>query len=405
MAESAVVQPPKYTPRASAADFVKGLPQLGVEQPEPTAIAPAPAPAPEPAPEPTPTPEPAPKPAAPTPAPAPAPAPVEAKIPRTAKDWDAYKAAEKKRLEEREARIAELQSKVTEFEKAPKPAAIADDDPRIVQTRKEAEELSERLRLVDIERHPKFKAFYENKVSTQIEMAKRIVGTENAEAIATLLKLPDNQYRQEKIEEMVANLSPIQQSRVGGVLNALNEIEVERSGQIEQAKKDYEKYQADSKTKAEQQVVETKAKVEAGFTAVLSTLQNPKDKDGLFIFQKQDGNDEWNKGVEERVNYAKNLIFGDNKPETLMRAILHAAALPGVVKSYQVSLDKIKTLEDQVAGLSASQPRLETRQTPEGGEGAPRPKEKGNARVLGSREMAGDWVKGLNETQQALQEQ
>ena len=395
--EPPAVNPPaaKYSPRTDAAEFTKGLPSLGVEPTPPPVPTPPEPPKPPTQAAPTPPPEP-PKPAAVAAPPAPEPR----KQPRTSKEWDSYLLAEDARLKERDAKISELSSRVSEFEKAPKPAAIADDDPRIVEAKKREDELSERLRLVDITQHPKFKAFYDGKKNAQIEMAKKIVGAESSEQIATLLSLPDNAYRQEKIEELVGQLSPIQQSRIGSVLNSLNEIEIEREGQIEQAKKDYTAYQEKAKKDGETRQAELKSNVEKGFTTVLSTLQNSKDKDGLFIFQKQDGNEDWNKGVDERVAYAKNLIFGQNDPQALMRAAFHAAALPGVVKSYQTLLSQVQGLQEQVKGLTAAQPNLQSHTTPEGGEKAPAgsPQKKGRGNFLGGREQAGDWIKSLNET-------
>jgi len=402
MSEPTVVTPPvntpNYSPRAAAADFVSSLPQLGVEPvapvtpPEPPVEPPKPPATPPPAAEP-------PKPAAAIQTPPPA-APVEVKMPRTAKDWDAFKAAEKARLEAKESEIAKYKQELEALKKAPAtPTPIADDDPRILAHKKEAEELSEKLRMVEITQHPKFKAFYDGKVNAQVEMAKRIVGVENSEAIATLLKLPDNEYRQGKIDELVSTLSPIQQSRVGSVLNSLNEIEMEREGQIEQAKKDYVAYQEKTKADGEKQKAELKTKVENGFSTVLSTLQNPKDKDGLFIFQEQEGNEEWNKGVEERINYAKNLIFGMNPPETLMRAVFHAAALPGVVKAYQTLLSQVNGLQEQVKGMTAAQPALESIAAPEGGEKGAAAKPKGEGKFLGGRAQAAGWIKRLNETE------
>ena len=392
-----IVTEPKYTPRSAAADFVKSLPQLGVETTPPVATQPA-----EKSPVETPVP-PAEKPTTPptTPAPATSAAPVEVKIPRTAKDWDAYKIAERRRLEEKETEIANVRKELEEARKAPPVAAIADDDPRILIHKKTADELSERLRLVDITQHPKFKEYYDSKVNAQVDLAKRIVGAENAEAVSALLKLPDNGYRQEKIDELVGTLSPIQQSRIGSVLNSLEEIEFERSNQIEQAKKDYVAYQEKTKTDSENKQKEAKTKAETMFSSVVSTLQNPKDKDGLFIFQKQEGDEEWNKGVQERLDYAKNLLFGNQQPEALMKAALHASALPGVVKAYQNLVEKVKGLEEQVKGMTAAQPSLESRATKEGGEKVPAGQQKGKAKFLDGRGQAADFIKSLNETPEA----
>jgi hypothetical protein len=385
---------PKYSPRSAAAEFTAGLPKLGVEEAPivpATPQLPNPVIPPEVKPVVTPV-EPKVAPAAPA-------APAEVKIPRTSKDWDAYKVAEKSRLAEKETEIEKWKKEVEELRKAPPVSTVSDDDPRIVSTQRERDELSEKLRMVDITSHPKFKAYYDNKTNAQIDMAKRIVGTENSEAIATLLKLPDNEYRQGKIEELVSQLSPIQQSRVAGVLNSLNEIDIERDGQIEQAKKDYVVYQEKAKTDAEAKQKENMTKAETAFTSVLSTLQNPKDKDGLFIFQKQDGNEEWNKGVDERTKYAKEMLFGKHDPQVLIRAAFHAAALPGVVKAYQTLQEQLKGLESQVKGMTAAQPKLESRTTPEGGEKAPAGtrQEGKKGRFLGGRQLAKDWIGSLNQ--------
>ena len=382
MAEIATAEP-KYTPRTAAADFVKGLPQLGVEQAPPVPAAAAPATAP---------------PAVPPATPVPAAAPAEEKIPRTAKDWDAYRAANKKRADDYESKIGEMQKKIEEYEKAPKPGANG-DDPRVTALQKEIDDYSERLRLVDITQHPKFKAFYDGKVNAQIELAKRIVGADHADAIGKLLAMPDNEFRQEKIEAILGELSTLQQARVGSVLNTLTEIETEKTGHIEQAKTDLVAMQEKKKVEAETAKTEGMKKAEAAFATVLSTVQNPKDKDSLFIFQKQEGNEEWNKGVDDRIAYGKNLLFGQTPPQDLIKAALHAAALPGVVKSYQIALEKIKTLETQVAGLTASTPKLE------GGRGGDKPAgEKpapGKTRFLDGRGQAAGWVKDLNETASA----
>ena len=270
MPESTVVNPPapKYTPRSSAAEFLENVfkPEMATPEPAPEVKT-------EPLPNPVMPPEvrPAVAPTETKTAPVAAPvAPTEVKIPKNQKDWEAYKVAEKNRLAEKDAELAKVKSEMEALRKAPPVSTVTDDDPRIVSTQKERDELSEKLRLVDITNHPKFKAYYDGKTNAQIDMAKRIVGTENAEAIATLLKLPDNEYRQGKIEELVSTLSPIQQSRVAGVLNSLNEIDIEREGQIEQAKKDYVVYQEKAKTDAELKQKENLSKAEAAFTSVLA---------------------------------------------------------------------------------------------------------------------------------------
>jgi hypothetical protein len=171
--------------------------------------------------------------------------------------------------------------------------------------------------------------------------------------------------------------------------------------QIVKAKGDYTLHVENAKKQAESQKTDAIQKAESAFTSIVSAAQNPKDKDGSFIFQKIDGNDEWNKGVDERIAYAKSLLFGNHAPEVLMKRALDAAALPAVTKAYQGSLARIAELESQVKGLSTAQPALNRREANEGGEGAHKNGggEKKRGGFLDGRGQANSWVKSLAESQ------
>jgi hypothetical protein len=209
--------------------------------------------------------------------------------------------------------------------------------------------------LHDIENHPKFKAFYEQKVNTQLEMAKRIVGKGNEDKIVSILNMPESEYRNQQIDELAASLSPASASRLGGVLNALDEINADKRNQIDSAKKDFDRMQTEQKANSEKTAAERKATADKLFNDTLSNVSSEK---GIFVFQKKEGDEEWNKGVEARVGFAKNLLFNEQKPDELIKAAFSAAALPGVIKSYQNALTRIEQLEAQVKGMTAAQPSL-----------------------------------------------
>ena len=383
MAEILNPPQPKFTPRSGASDFVSSLPKLGVDDAALAAIAPIEQDPPAP-------PEPKPTPTTVEPKPAVVP-PVEDKMPRSAKDWDAYRAANKKRLDEKDAELQKVQARIQELESKPNPTAV--DETRLKALEQEKEELSEKLRIVDVTQHPKFKAYYDGKTNAQIELAKRIVGTDKSEAIAKLLAQPDSEFRQERLETLLAQLSPIQQSRVGAVMNSLVEIDNDRAAQIEKSKTDFVAVQEQQKKSAETQQADAMKKAETLFSNIVSTAQNPKDKEGLFIYQKQDGNEEWNKGVDERLAAAKSMLFGKHPPEALMKYALHAAALPGLTKAYQGSLARISELEAQVKGLETAQPTLRHREGGEGGEKGAGGSEKKKSNFLNGRGDAADWIK------------
>lgn len=354
-----------------ADDFVKSLPLLGREPEKPAEATPPVVPPVDSTPPVETTPKPATE--------------QERALPRNAKQWDEYKAADAKRLKEREEKIAELEKARVELakqlESKPSPTKDLDD------IRKERDDLSERLRIQAIENHPRFKQYFDGKVNNQIELAKKIVGNDNAERLSELLKLPESTYRQSQIDELVEALTPIQQSRIGGVLNSLAELEVEKSEQIQKAKSDFSRIQTEEQAKVAQQQKELETSREGLFN---ETLANETKSN--FMFQKQEGKDDWNKEVDNRVAFAKNLLFAEKNPNTIAKAAFFASAFPAVVQSHLDANKRIEQLEQQVKDLTAATPRI----TGEHGEKGEKPARPKNKNYMGGMEQAGDWIAKIN---------
>lgn len=324
----------------------------------PAAIAPATPPPPEPkAPEPAapPAPEP-PKLAVTAPAePAkPAAEDDESKWPRSAKDWDAFKAKRKERetalSKERDDIKAErdrLNEEITTL-KGQGPS------PELETLKKERDEYEQQLRLHAVENHPKFKAYFDGKTNAQIELAKRIVGTDNADAISKALALPEGDYRDAKIQEVFDTLSPLQQSRLGSVTNALSEIQAERQTEVARSRENFEKMQTEQKTAQERTAAESNKAAQDAVNDALAKAQDPKT--GLFLFQKQEGNEAWNKEVDSRIAGFKHLATGPATREQRIQACRDAAAFPAVLRYAQERDAEIAKLTAQVKSLSAVQP-------------------------------------------------
>lgn len=382
-------------------DWMAGLPSITEDKP--AAIAPstpveAPA-APTPS---TTTPEPA---KAPETKPAPAMVPSEneeEKWPRDAKDWDKFKAKRREKeaqlVSERETIKAErdkLSSEIAELKKS-------GPSPELEQFKKERDELSERLRMADIERHPRFKQYYDGKTSEQIGLARAIVGKDLADQVSTLLQMPDSEFRTERINELVGNLSVMQQSRIGSVLNSLEQINSERASEIVKAKTDFEKVSTFEKQRQEQAQQESIQKAQSVFDSFVKSAQDPQT--GLMTFQKKDGDSAWNNEVEARVQSARELLFGKASPETMIQAAIRAVSLPAVLTSHKAALDKIATLESQVKALTASTPGgggSSAEQRTNGAAAEQRQDNLGKGRATSAKAAAVDWMASLNKTMQS----
>src|SRR6185436_674496 len=179
--------------------------------------------------------------------------------------WDAYKAKHREKeitlTKERDTTKNELAKIKEEIELLKK----SGPSPELDALRKERDELSDRLRVVAVEQHPKFKQYFENKTNEQLELAKEIVGNGKSDEIVSLLKQPDSQWRRQRIEELTVEMSPLQQSQLAGVMLNLSTINRERQGALAGAKETYEKMVKDQQDNAAKQATEQKSKLERAF--------------------------------------------------------------------------------------------------------------------------------------------
>ncbi len=324
------------------------------------------------------------------------------KWPRSAVEWKKFIKVRDDNYSKRDTRIKELETTLAEKDKALKGLPTDPAEFETIKTERErfateAKDLSERLRLSAIENHPKFKAYYDGKITAQIDLAKRIVGPEIADAIAQAITLPDSPYKNGRIEELLTDLSSVQSSRLGGIINNIESIQADRASEIARAKTDYEtasaKAQADSKAAAEQRTQEFNSK----FDSIVKQASDPKD--GLALFQLKEGDESWNKSVKTRIDNARATLFGNGKApdhEALIRKALVAEAFPALLESYNGLLKEVATFKEQVAKLTAASPTVDARQSKDA-PGSKQPAKPGSRPM----DVARDWMLGLNETAQS----
>lgn len=283
------------------------------------------------------------------------------KWPRKAADWKKFtdkrkeeKLAYEKQVAEQAARIKEYEDKLS---KIGDPSEALTLKERLAQKEKEAQDYEQRLRTVAVEQHPKFKAYFDSKINPRIDLAKEIVGGEHADKMAELLKSPKSPYRDQQIREIAGQLEDYDRARLGALQNELDSVYAERNSEIAKANENYQ-----NMTKAEQERAkadqEKRVKdFENGFKSTVAKATDPKD--GLFLFQKREGDEAWNQQVDKRLEAAKNLIYSNNAtPETISQAALYAVALPDILKAYIDRESTITKLEAQVKELSAANPSL-----------------------------------------------
>lgn len=303
-----------------------------------------------PAPVETPKPEPEPKPPVTPAAPAePKPEAGDRPWPRSAKDWDAYKKADKERLDKLGTERDEWRKKYEEGEKRWKENPAIPPDYETVK--KERDQLDQQLKTTAVENHPKFKAYFESKTKEQLDLAERI-GGENGKEIVELLKAPDGQWKDQRLTDLLAGLSPLQSSRIASVMNNLSQIANERQQAIEKAREGHDQLLKQEQDKAR----ERQDSALRLFDEMSAEIKDAKN--GNLAYQPRDGDQKWNEAIAPRIEAAKALLFGKQEPRTMIRAAFDALSLPVVLEQTKALMQENDQLKSQIKELQAAQPTV-----------------------------------------------
>ena len=224
----------------------------------------------------------------------------------------------------------------------------------------ERDALSERVRILDVERHPEFVKKYEGKINGVFDSVKSLVGTDG-ERLVGLLKSPESDYRNSQIDDIVEGLSPSKKAKLGALIVKYDEINGEKASEISEAKSDYDaiisKYQQDNEQG-------TKAALESATKTWAKVSENAR---ALEIFEPRDGDDEWNGELNQRLSLAQQIFNGENSEEDLAKAALWAAAAPKYRELLYAQVEVNKRLQAELSKFRGSEPGVSSRATGSGG--------------------------------------
>lgn len=287
------------------------------------------------------------------------PAATEEKIPRTSQEWKKFTVKRDADIAERDKQINEFRAKTNELEgklkagvSSPELDTLKSDLEKI---KKERDEYDERLKVVAIQQHPRFKLEFDTRINSQIELAKKIVPEEQQEAWERILPMQDGKFRDSKIEELMETLTPVQVARMGSVLNSLSEISGQRQEIIKNAGEEYAKMNA-----AQQE--QSKKRSEAMESALKESLAKAPE----HPLYKKSEDAEWNRDVDARIKQAETLARSSLSVADSTKIVLDHLALPVVQKQLESSKAEIEKLKGQIADFTGANPGISSR-TPESG--------------------------------------
>jgi hypothetical protein len=212
---------------------------------------------------------------------------------------------------------AQLSKQLDEF-KAGK-SLSSNSEAQLKTLQEERDALSERVRLLDIERHPEFVKKYEGKITGVFESMKTLVGTDG-DRLVGLLKSPENDYRNSQIDDIVEGLSSAKRAKLGALIVKYDEINGEKSAEMSEAKADYDSIISKYQQENEQG---TRAALESANNTWTKVSENAR---ALEIFEPRENDEEWNTELNGRLSLAQQIFNGENSEEDLAKAALWAAA-------------------------------------------------------------------------------
>lgn len=266
--------------------------------------------------------------------------PSEIKSSKGAENWKRLRQERDSYLKE----LTELRGKAEELKKAPKPTT--EPSPELEALRKERDQYSEQLRVLGIERHPKFEAHFNNRTAAVIESVKQAIGGEQGDAIAKILAQPDSPNRKAQLSEAMAQMDQFDAAQVGAAALELRKINGERNAEIERAKNDYSKIQEAEKLKVQQRTEQLNK-------AFDSELEKAK---AIEFLQPREGDEQWNAGVKQLTDHARNIFSGTLSESEAARASLWAAVGPMFQKAALASSAEIQKLQAEIKALKVATP-------------------------------------------------
>lgn len=212
-------------------------------------------------------------------------------------------------------------------------------------------EFEDQLKLVAVERHPKFKQHFDAKLDSAINQAKQIGGAEHGERIADLLRLPESPYKTAQLDEIANSLGGVKAAMFGAVLLEYNRVQNERQAE---AAKYRERYDAMVSQQQREQEEMTKQQA-AVFEAQLAAMTNPEK--GFEVFKPKQGDEAWNSSVAERLAIARSVFDGNLDPKERASISFWAAAAPEFAKQNAALSKEVTELRKQLEALSANKPK------------------------------------------------
>jgi len=277
---------------------------------------------------------------------------------------DRFRAIEAKAhaAEQKAARAEKLESELNEVREKLKSAL----DPTVAdELKKQVSELDEIVNKNAIAEHPRFKAKYDAQIAKEVATAAKLVPKEAAGEVEALLSLPETAQRNRRLNEIADELDNVAQKKFLNAVDLADRLSSERAGEIANWKVNKMRLAELSEQEKSQAVEHQTRTVEKALKSVLPKFTS--EENGVELFRKVDGNEEWNKVVEARLENVRKLTAAELSKEDTAEMAAWAISGSEYRKLFLTQRVLVARLQEEIATLKSGEPDFGTG-TGEGGD-------------------------------------
>lgn len=272
----------------------------------------------------------------------------------------------KAQIRAKEQQILGLRAQVEQAKHAPlTPQA---DPKELEQLKAEREQLIEQIERANLESSPRFKGRFEKMFSEIEAMAKDAAGEQGDEAVA-LMKMPQSKYRKDRLNQMVAEMAPADQTALVLAFSRMDQAKAERDNALSNHREYLQQIQAEEIAKESERETLEKAKREYIIKQVLEVAND------FEAFKPIEGDEEHNAEADEYRREIAAFINGEiDQTHSAFLPILAAEGQYLKTKKVPALEAKIKELETVISDIKGANPKLDGAKTKETDREVSRPK-------------------------------
>lgn len=262
-----------------------------------------------------------------------------------------------------EARAHAAEQRVKQSEKLEKELAAAQerlktasDNTESKALKKQLEELDEIVQKNALADHPKFKATFDNQIAKEVATAKKLVPAEAAAEVEALLSLPDTAQRNRRLNEILQELQSLEAGKLQGAIDRVDRLAADKAAELGNWKQNKTRMLELAQKDANENQEQRQAVVEKALKTVLPKFTN--DENGIELFRKAEGNEEWNKSVESRLENVKKITAADLSREDVAEMAAWAMSGAEYRKLFLTQRALVTKLQEEIASLKGGEPDL-----------------------------------------------